>query len=145
MAMRQAASLVDFDAKPLIVVTAGRGHNAEWMAAQDRLATLSTNSEHRVVADATHESLLLVRTDAAAATKAIRDVVTSVRTASPPELARRFSPVRYAVQAEVRQNPDHVRAGRSPIDAAYSQAPRSSAWQMTNVLVEAPVATCVES
>jgi hypothetical protein len=83
MAMRQAASLVAFDAKPLIVVTAGRGHNAEWMAAQDRLATLSTNSEHRVVADATHESLLLVRTDAAAATKAIRDVVTSVRTASP--------------------------------------------------------------
>lgn len=83
MAMRQAASLVDFDAKPLIVVTAGRGHNAEWMAAQDRLATLSTNSEHRVVADATHESLLLVPTDAAAATKAIRDVVTSVRTASP--------------------------------------------------------------
>ncbi len=70
-------------AKPLIVVTAGDGHNAEWMAAQDRLATLSTNSEHCVVADATHESLLLVRTDAAAATKASRDVVTSVRTASP--------------------------------------------------------------
>jgi hypothetical protein len=58
---------------------------------------------------------------------------------------RVFSPVRYAVQAEGRQNPNHVRAGRSPIDAAYSQAPRSSAWQMTNVLVEAPVATCVES
>jgi len=52
------------------------------MPAQDRLATLSTNSEHRVVADATHESLL-VPTDAAAATKAIRDVVMSVRTSSP--------------------------------------------------------------
>lgn len=35
------------------------------------------------LADATHESLLLVPTDAAAATKAIRDVVTSVRTSSP--------------------------------------------------------------
>ncbi len=82
MAMRQAASLVDCDAKPLIVVAAGRDHNAEWMAAQAKLATLSTNSRHRVVAD-THESLLLVSTDAAAATKAIRDIVTSVRTSSP--------------------------------------------------------------
>lgn len=42
----------------------------------------------------------------------------------PPELARLFSPVRYPVQAEGRQNPNHIRAGRSPIDAAYSQAPR---------------------
>ena len=70
-------------AKPLIVVTAGSGHNAEWMPAQDRPGALSTNSEHRVVADATHESLLLVPTDGAAATKAIRDVVMSVRTSSP--------------------------------------------------------------
>jgi hypothetical protein len=53
------------------------------MPAQDRLATQSTNSEHRVVADATHESLLLVPTDAAAATKAIRAVVMSIRTSSP--------------------------------------------------------------
>ena len=82
-AMRQAASLVDFAAKPLIVVTAGRGHDAEWMAAQAKLATLSTNSEHRVIGDATHESLLLQPTDAAAASKAIRDVITSVRNSSP--------------------------------------------------------------
>jgi hypothetical protein len=82
-AMQQAASLVDFAAKPLIVVTAGRGHDAEWMAAQDKLATLSTNSEHRVIDDATHESLILVSTDAAAATKAVREVVASVRNSSP--------------------------------------------------------------
>jgi hypothetical protein len=32
------------------------------MAAQDKLATLSTNSEHRVIDDAARESLLLVPT-----------------------------------------------------------------------------------
>ena len=53
------------------------------MAAQAKLDTLSTNSEHRVIAGATHESLVLDPTDAAAATKAIRDVVTSARNSSP--------------------------------------------------------------
>jgi pimeloyl-ACP methyl ester carboxylesterase len=55
----QAASLNDFAGKPLIVITAGRGHDAKWLSAQKDLATLSTNSRHRVVADATHASLLL--------------------------------------------------------------------------------------
>ena len=80
---RQAASLVDFAGKPLIVVTAGREHDAAWMAAQDKLATLSTNSRHDVVANATHASLVLNETDAAAASQAIRDVVASVRTSRP--------------------------------------------------------------
>lgn len=79
----QAASLVDFAGKPLIVVTAGRGHDAAWMAAQDKLVTLSNNSRHDVVADATHPSLVLDQTDAAAASQAIRDVVASVRTSRP--------------------------------------------------------------
>jgi pimeloyl-ACP methyl ester carboxylesterase len=79
----QAASLVDFAGKPLIVVTAGREHDAAWMAAQDKLATLSTNSRHDVVANATHPSLVLNETDAAAASQAIRDVVASVRTSRP--------------------------------------------------------------
>ena len=83
VAMQQAASLADFASKPLIVITAGRGHDAEWMLAQDKLATLSTNSRHRVVADATHQSLVLDETDAAAASQAIRDVVTAVRTSRP--------------------------------------------------------------
>lgn len=81
--IQQAASLVDFGDKPLIVVTAGRGHDAQWMAAQDKLVMLSTNSQHRVVHDATHGSLVLVSTDAAAATDAIREVVASVRNSSP--------------------------------------------------------------
>jgi pimeloyl-ACP methyl ester carboxylesterase len=83
MAVLQAASLVDFAGKPLIVVTAGQGHDDVWLAAQDKLATLSTNSRHRVVADATHGSLVEDETDAAAASKAIRDVVVSVRTSRP--------------------------------------------------------------
>ena len=82
-AMQQARSLVDFADKPLIVVTAGTGHDTEGMSAQDAMATLSTNSLHRVVADATHASLLEDEQDAAAASQAIRDVVTSVRTSTP--------------------------------------------------------------
>ena len=35
VAMQQAASLADFANKPLIVITAGRGHDAEWMLAQE--------------------------------------------------------------------------------------------------------------
>jgi hypothetical protein len=79
----QAASLVDFAGKPLIVVTAGREHDVAWMAAQDKLATLSTNSRHDVVAEATHASLVLNETDAAAASQAIRDVAAAVRTSRP--------------------------------------------------------------
>ena len=83
VAMQQAASLADFASKPLIVITAGRGHDAEWMLAQDKLSTLSTNSRHRVVADATHQSLVLDETHAAAVSQAIRDVVIAVRTSRP--------------------------------------------------------------
>ena len=77
--IHHAATLVDFDSKPLIVVTAGRGADETWLAAQDRLANLSTNSRHRVVADATHASLYLDRTHAAAASQAVQDVVAAVR------------------------------------------------------------------
>ena len=80
---RQAATLVDFGSKPLIVVTAGRGQTEAWPAAQDKLATLSSNSRHDVVADATHASLYLDKTHAAAASQAIRDVVASVRSHRP--------------------------------------------------------------
>jgi pimeloyl-ACP methyl ester carboxylesterase len=43
-AARQAAALTDFGGKPLIVLTAGSGHDAAETAAQNHLATLSTNS-----------------------------------------------------------------------------------------------------
>jgi pimeloyl-ACP methyl ester carboxylesterase len=82
-ATHQAATLVDFAGKPSIVVTAGRGHDESWLAAQDKLAALSTNSQHRVVVDATHASLVLDKTDAASASQGIRDVVAAVRSSRP--------------------------------------------------------------
>jgi pimeloyl-ACP methyl ester carboxylesterase len=85
-ATRQAAALDDLGGKPLIVVTAGRGQAVTWQAAQSKLATLSTNSRHRIVPDATHASLVLDQTHSAAASQAIRDVVEAVRSgrALPP-------------------------------------------------------------
>ena len=65
--------------KPLIVLTAASGHDAAWSTAQNRMASLSTNSVHRIVADATHEDLVANEQDAAATTRAILDVVASVR------------------------------------------------------------------
>jgi hypothetical protein len=43
------------------------------------MATLSTNSEHRIIAGAIHEDLVVNEEDAAATTQAILDVVSSVR------------------------------------------------------------------
>jgi hypothetical protein len=47
------------------------------------MATLSTNSVHRVIDGATHTSLIMDEEDAAATTQAILDVVSSVRSAGP--------------------------------------------------------------
>jgi pimeloyl-ACP methyl ester carboxylesterase len=75
----EAAALRDFADKPLIVLTAGSGHDAAWSAAQNHLATLSTNSVHRTIDGATHEDLIANQENAAATTQAILDVVSSVR------------------------------------------------------------------
>jgi pimeloyl-ACP methyl ester carboxylesterase len=79
----QAASLGDFADKPLIVLTAGSGSDAEWNAAQDDLASLSTNSAHRVIDGASHGEMILDEDAAAATTQAILDVVSSVRSGRP--------------------------------------------------------------
>jgi pimeloyl-ACP methyl ester carboxylesterase len=80
----QAQALTTFDPKPLAVVTARENADGTtgWAAAQDRMATLSTNSSHWV-ADTTHVGLL---DDAAGSTdsvRAITAVVSAVRTGSP--------------------------------------------------------------
>ena len=80
---QQAASLTNLDGKPLVVVTADTGNAAGWEQAQDRMATLSTNSSHRVAKATTHESLLYDEADSAAASQAIHDVVVAVRTSQP--------------------------------------------------------------
>jgi pimeloyl-ACP methyl ester carboxylesterase len=79
----QAAALDDFGDKPLVVLTAGSGSDADWIAAHDDLAALSTNSAHRVVDGATHNDLVLDESAAAAVTSAILDVASSVRSAGP--------------------------------------------------------------
>ncbi len=81
--IQEAASLGDFGDKPLVVLTAGSGHDAAWAAAQNRLAGLSTNSVHRVVDGASHGALILEEGPAAATTRAILDVVSSVRGTGP--------------------------------------------------------------
>jgi pimeloyl-ACP methyl ester carboxylesterase len=81
--MQQAASLTNLDGKPLIVLTADSGNAAGWQQAQDHMATLSTNSSHRVAKATTHESLLYDEADSAQASQAIRDVIAAVRTARP--------------------------------------------------------------
>jgi pimeloyl-ACP methyl ester carboxylesterase len=80
--MQQAAALTDLGATPLVVLTADTGSDATWQAAQQHLATLSTNSVHRH-APTTHQSLVGDEADSAAATRAIVDVVTAVRTSQP--------------------------------------------------------------
>jgi pimeloyl-ACP methyl ester carboxylesterase len=79
----QARRLTDLGGKPLLVVTAGRGHDAAWFAAQDRLAALSDDSAHRVLENATHGDLLLDRDAAARSAQGVRDVVQAVRSGSP--------------------------------------------------------------
>lgn len=80
---RQAAALTNLGAKPLIVLTAGAGHNPTWRAAQEHLTNLSTNARHRTAPDTTHASMLADEADSAAASQAILDVVASVRTGKP--------------------------------------------------------------
>jgi pimeloyl-ACP methyl ester carboxylesterase len=80
---KQAASLGDFAAKPLVVLTAGSGSDATHLAAQNHLATLSTNAAHRVIDGATHDSLISDEGHAATTSQAILDVVSSVRNSGP--------------------------------------------------------------
>jgi alpha-beta hydrolase superfamily lysophospholipase len=83
-ALDDARELESIGDKPLIVLTAGKGQEAGWAAAQADLATLSTNSVQRLVPQGTHTSLLDDRADAAESSRTIRDVVRSARAANPP-------------------------------------------------------------
>lgn len=82
-AMSQAQSLTSLADRPLVVVTAMKDAAGGWMAAQDELAALSTNSVHRTVADATHAMLTENEAFAAQSSHAILDVVNAVRTGTP--------------------------------------------------------------
>jgi pimeloyl-ACP methyl ester carboxylesterase len=82
-AMAQAQSVTTLGDRPLAVVTAEKYAEGGWMAAQDDLAALSTNSVHRFLANADHAMLTEQRVAAGQSSQAIRDVVLSVRTGTP--------------------------------------------------------------
>ena len=74
----QARRLRSLGDKPLAVVSAGT-QEPEWLELQDGLATLSSNSVHRVVEGATHTSVLHDQGDSRATSAAILGVVEAVR------------------------------------------------------------------
>jgi pimeloyl-ACP methyl ester carboxylesterase len=82
--LAQARSFQNLGDRPLVVVTAERDAMAGWLPLQDRMATLSTNSSHRVV-PYTHDGLVTDQTAAQRSIGAIRDVVHAVRFNMPLE------------------------------------------------------------
>ncbi len=83
MTLTEAAELTTLGNRPLIVVTAGKGAQAGWLPLQDKMTALSSNSVHRVLPDTDHPGLIHDRVGAAQASRAILDVVASVRSGTP--------------------------------------------------------------
>jgi pimeloyl-ACP methyl ester carboxylesterase len=81
--LRQVQALKSLGARPLFVLTAELGQQSGWSAAQDELATLSTNSAHETAQGATHEALVEDEHYAALSSRAIAEVVRSVQTNTP--------------------------------------------------------------
>jgi pimeloyl-ACP methyl ester carboxylesterase len=81
-AMDQAAELHSLGDVPLAVVTAASDADADWFPMQDELASLSTNTVHRVIEDASHATLVENEDTARQSAAAILDVVTSIRTST---------------------------------------------------------------
>jgi len=81
--MNQAGRLKSLGDRPLMVLTAGRDAVNGWMPLQNELASLSTNSVHRVLPRTTHNSLIYERDQATFAIQAISDVVQAVRLGRP--------------------------------------------------------------
>ena len=75
----QAKAVTTLDGKPLAVLTADVGEMGGWSTFQNKLARLSTNSEHRTAHGATHAALLEDPTFAAITSRTIGEVVRAVR------------------------------------------------------------------
>jgi pimeloyl-ACP methyl ester carboxylesterase len=78
-AMKEARSLTTLGDTPLFVLTAEKGALGGWIAAQNKLAALSTNSVHRLLPNVEHSMLNEDKDTAAESTRAINDVVEAVR------------------------------------------------------------------
>jgi pimeloyl-ACP methyl ester carboxylesterase len=76
--LQQSSTLTSIGDRPLIVVTAGAEADPGWVAAQESMPRLSTASVHRILATATHNSLVS-GVDTPASIQAILDVLTSIR------------------------------------------------------------------
>jgi hypothetical protein len=77
--VRGTGSLGDI---PLAVITAGQ-QSPDWLEMQDELAALSSNSIHRVIDGATHESLLYDKGDSQVTSAVIEQVVEATRADRP--------------------------------------------------------------
>ena len=82
-AMTEAQSLTTLGDRPLVVLTAEKDAQGGWMAAQNELAALSTNSVHRVLPNATH-SMLTEDEATAARSPAKRSAKSSTPSAPAP-------------------------------------------------------------
>lgn len=76
--LAQARSVQSLGDRPLVVVTASQHALAGWLPLQDRMATLSTDSSHRIVPH-THDALITDQMAARTSIQAIHDVVQAVR------------------------------------------------------------------
>src|SRR4051812_6754048 len=80
--LAQARAFQNLGDRPLVVVTAAQDAEAGWLPLQDKMATLSTNSSHRVV-PYTHDALVADQIAAQTSISAIRDVVRALRVNVP--------------------------------------------------------------
>jgi pimeloyl-ACP methyl ester carboxylesterase len=80
-ALHQATRVTSIGDVPLIIVSAGTGSQRGWAEAQDAQVGLSTNSAHRTLPNATHESVL--DADSGPSAQAILDVIAAVREGAP--------------------------------------------------------------
>ncbi len=79
----QAQSLTSLGDRPLVVLTSSEQAGTEgWTPAQDRIAALSTDSQHRVV-ESTHAGMVDDPHGSAESARAISSVVMAVRTGTP--------------------------------------------------------------
>ena len=82
-AMNQAADLETLGDTPLAFVIAQRDADDGWIPMREDLTTLSTNSVHRYLPNATHAMVVEDEDTARQASQAILDVISSIRTNNP--------------------------------------------------------------
>jgi pimeloyl-ACP methyl ester carboxylesterase len=78
----QVRSMGSLGDKPLAVISAGT-QSPDWLEMQEELAALSSDSTHRVIEGATHESLLYDEGDSQVTSATIEQVVEAVRIDRP--------------------------------------------------------------